>query len=157
MKANTPYTISIRCISGYADIGGSFGVYSSLIGPFGTKLMCFLGQNNSATLTPTEDIVMDSLRIWISPDDIGKTFNNYTVQYQIEEGSVATDYQPYYGQITHNGDKEIEFAESERQKSKNLLNYEDIMPKSGLTTDNNGTFYIDTTFYYVIQQLNSPN
>ena len=123
MKANTPYTISISYISGYADVGGNFGVYSSLIGPFETKLMCFLGQNNSATLTPTEDIVMDSLRIWISPGDIGKTFKNYTVQYQIEEGSVATDFQPYNGQITHSGDKEIEFAESEYQKSKNLIPY----------------------------------
>lgn len=49
-----------------------------------------------------------------------------------------------------------DFAESERQKSKNLLNYEDILPKPGLTADNNGTFYIDTTGYYIIQQLNIP-
>lgn len=48
----------------------------------------------------------------------------------------------------------IAFAESERQKSKNLLNYEDIIPTTGLTTDNNGTFYIDTTFYYIVRQLN---
>lgn len=48
----------------------------------------------------------------------------------------------------------ITFAESERQKSKNLLNYEDIIPTTGLTTDNNGTFYIDTTSYYVVRQLN---
>ena len=53
-----------------------------------------------------------------------------------------------------NGENQLtwsaDFVESERQKSKNLLNYEDIMPKPGLTTDNNGTFYINTTFYYVI-------
>ena len=39
---------------------------------------------------------------------------------QIEEGTVATDYQPYNGEITHNGDAPVVFAESERQKSKNL-------------------------------------
>jgi hypothetical protein len=41
---------------------------------------------------------------------------------QIEEGAVATDYQPYGGgPITHNGDAPVVFAEQERQKSKNLL------------------------------------
>lgn len=41
---------------------------------------------------------------------------------QLEEGSVATDYQPYNGAITHNGDAPVVFAESEYQKSKNLFN-----------------------------------
>lgn len=41
---------------------------------------------------------------------------------QVESGLVATDYQPYNGQITHNGYKPVVFAESERQKSKNLFN-----------------------------------
>ena len=45
---------------------------------------------------------------------------------QLEEGSVATDYQPYNGQITHNGDAPVVFAESERQKSKNLFPYETV-------------------------------
>lgn len=47
------------------------------------------------------------------------TFQNV----QIEEGLVATDYQPYHGQITHNGDAPVVFAEAERQKSKNLFSY----------------------------------
>lgn len=59
-----------------------------------------------------------------------------------------------------NGENQLtwsaDFAESERQKSKNLFNYEDIIPTTGLTTDNNGTFYIDTTIYYVVRQLNIP-
>lgn len=41
---------------------------------------------------------------------------------QIEEGTIATDYQPYSGAITHNGDDSVVFAETERQKSKNLFN-----------------------------------
>lgn len=40
---------------------------------------------------------------------------------QIEEGTVATDYQPYNGAITHNNDAPVVFAEAERQKSKNLF------------------------------------
>ena len=40
---------------------------------------------------------------------------------QLEEGTVATEYQPYNGAITHNNDAPIVFAESERQKSKNLF------------------------------------
>lgn len=38
-------------------------------------------------------------------------------QIQLEQGSTATDYQPYNGPITHNGDPAVTFAESERQKS----------------------------------------
>ena len=52
---------------------------------------------------------------------------------QIEEGSVATDYQPYNGQITHNGDAPVVFAEAERQKSKNLFNAPSITLPTGVT------------------------
>lgn len=77
-------------------------------------------------------------------------------QVQLEQGSVATDYQPYHGQITHNGDAPVVFAESERQKSKNLLNISDASSytTNGVTLtikDNiitlNGTTTGFTTFY----------
>ena len=47
---------------------------------------------------------------------------NYKDIIQIEENSVATSFQKFNGAITHNGDAPVVFAESERQKSKNLLN-----------------------------------
>ena len=45
---------------------------------------------------------------------------------QLEYGNKQTSYQPYNGQITHNGDAPVVFAESERQKSKNLFPYSTI-------------------------------
>ena len=42
---------------------------------------------------------------------------------QVEEGSVVTNWQPYDGEIVHNGDHAVEFAEKEYQKSKNLIPY----------------------------------
>ena len=119
------------------------------------------GWKTDSTLTITTTSTTEYVAFNFGKTDNSKItsseFSNFLLSHiQIEEGSVATDYQPYNGQITHNGDSTVEFAENERQKSKNLFNYEDILPKPGLTTDNNGTFYIDTTFYYVMQQLNIP-
>ena len=111
-----------------------------------------LPDNNSTSInfSPSKNSTYNTLMLYTVN---GASFTNYMFRIQIEKGQV-TNWEYPHGQITHNGDKEIVFAESERQKSKNLLNYEDIIPKTGLTTDNNGTFYIDTTGYYVIQQLN---
>lgn len=59
-------------------------------------------------------VIYDFFKVGITKDD---------VQYaQLEYGSMITDYQPYNGQITHNGDAPVVFAESEYQKSKNLFN-----------------------------------
>lgn len=44
---------------------------------------------------------------------------------QLEKGNVATLFQPYNGEIAHNGDKPITFAESERLKNINLLYFKD--------------------------------
>lgn len=57
--------------------------------------------------------------------DIGNNLNNiYDIQ--LEYGEVATEYQAYNGDITHNGDAPVVFAESERQKSKNLLRLKNL-------------------------------
>ena len=67
---------------------------------------------------------------------------------QIEEGSVATEYQPYNGQITHNGDAPVVFAESERQKSKNLLEVNNGLDKTNLGLHvqiNNNIITVDGT------------
>lgn len=79
------------------------------------------------------------------PNSEGDTFTYADIQ--IEEGSIATAYYPYSGEITHNGDPAVEFAESEYQKSKNLLT---IVPFSktinGITiTANNDIITINGT------------
>lgn len=56
----------------------------------------------------------------------GTTINNETFYIQLEKGSVATDYRPY-SPITHNNDAPVVFAESERQKSKNLFNNDGVI------------------------------
>lgn len=53
---------------------------------------------------------------------IGVNFNTGTItNVMLTLGNKSVPYQPYSGQITHNGDAPVVFAESERQKSKNLL------------------------------------
>ncbi len=74
--------------------------------------------SNGATVATVpanaNQVIYNFYKVDITKDDL---------QYaQLEYGSVATDYQPYRGQITHNGDAPVVFAEAERQKSKNLFN-----------------------------------
>lgn len=108
----------------------------------------------SMTFTPVFDVVSVEIRP-IRKDNDTSTLTGIVSNLMICTGE-DRDYQPYNGEIVHDGDTAVKFAEKEYQKSKNLFNYEDIMPKPGLTADNNGTFYIDTTGYYIIQQLNIP-
>lgn len=88
--------------------------------------------------------------------DAGDTFNNVEFGIQVEYGSVATDYQPYNGQITHNGDPAVEFAESERQKSKNLLDINKAELKANSQTHStlsNGTLTINNSEFSYISSL----
>ena len=79
-----------------------------------------LGTKVTRTITTDENGRFNTeYGIWISAQNTTFTVSNV----QIEEGTVATDYQPCSGQITHNGDSAVKFAESERQKSKNLIPY----------------------------------
>lgn len=83
-----------------------------------------------------------------------------TFKLQLEEGSVATDYQPYNGQITHNGDAPVVFAELERQKSKNLLYIKNTQNTTTITSypDHiilNGTPNANTEYPYTSSTL--PN
>ena len=128
-----------------------------------------IGTVTTNKISPELDADVD-IENTINPDD-NKPQTNFTFNLPtpsgtvvslngVEKTSMNTDTTPTANSqnlVTSGGVHDypaIAFAESERQKSKNLLNYEDIIPKTGLTTDNNGTFYIDTTGYYVIQQLN---
>ena len=75
--------------------------------------------HNYGTISFTQEQI-DNLKFlfFYGTDDQTTTISKI----QVEEGSVATDYQPYNGQITHNGDASVTFAESERQKTLNLFN-----------------------------------
>ena len=109
LKPNTSYTISFTPISVDNGVVHFLGVYN-VQDKLNTKV--------TKTITTDENGRFDTgYGIWISAQNT--TF--VVKDIQAEEGSTATDYQPYYGQITHNGDPAVEFAESERQKSKNLL------------------------------------
>ena len=85
----------------YGDLGSSTSTGATML------------DGITRTLTFNNDTYVVVYR-YISPN----TYTNYQIgHFQAEEGSVATDYQPYHGQITHNGDAPVVFAESERQKS----------------------------------------
>lgn len=111
--------------------------------------------SNGATVATVpanaNQVIYNFFKVGITKDD---------VQYaQLEYGSVATDYQPYYGQITHNGDKEIEFAEKEYQKSKNVLDINKAEFKANSQTHStlsNGTITINAgnQFCYISSLTN---
>ena len=86
----------------------------------------------------------------------GSVMNNVSLgSLQLEEGSVATDYQPYHGQITHNGDAPVVFAESEKNRAINLFNYKTQTGTSEVTNNQDGSFTISNlTFYYPSLLLN---
>lgn len=72
--------------------------------------------------------------LWLPQE---QTISNvmFTVYNDIVE---LSDYQPYHGQITHNGDAPVVFAEAERQKGKNLLCLKDSSAShTGLTITTN--------------------
>lgn len=72
-------------------------------------------------------------------------YNDVVVKPMLVSGE-ATDYQPYNGAITHKGDAPVVFAESERQKSKNLfdenlyLSYHCTYANGVWTTSSSGNY-----------------
>ena len=87
-------------------------------------------------------VIYDFFKVGITKDD---------VQYaQLEYGSMITDYQPYNGAIVHEktlqNNPAIAFAESERQKSKNLYNAEAVPITSSYVTYDKDT----NTFTYTV-------
>ena len=69
---------------------------------------------------------------WIQGDAAAgvKTLTNL----QLEKGSVATEYQKHNGAIVHENNSALVFAESERQKSKNLLYIENTQNTTTITS-----------------------
>lgn len=133
LKPSTTYTISFVPISVTTESTSVhfLGVYN---------VQDNLGTKVTSTITTDENGRFNTdYGIWISAQNTTFTVSNV----QLEEGSVATDYQPYYGQISHTGNKEIEFARNEYEKSKNLLN-----ATTSETTFGNMTFSADTSNMY---------
>ena len=139
LKPNTTYNFSLICDSDYRRLYFQFiglNTASAILEVYGGYLTPFNTGDNT------------SIKIRISSGNNNlenSTFNITNVQ--LEEGSVATDYQPYNGEIVHNGDPAVEFAESERQKSKNLfdLNYNGTF---GSTTEISVSKYISLKSVY---------
>lgn len=80
----------------------------------GTFTTATITTNTAITFTLASDLYLD---IRVSGDTGTISFDHI----QVEKGSIATAYYPYSGEITHNGDAAVVFAEAERQKSKNLI------------------------------------
>ena len=93
LKPNIPYTLSYVTNNGYSYI------YQYIDGATGFTW------NNGETKTFTQaelDRIANNLLLLYGSTDSTVTYSNI----QIEEGSVATDYQPYNGEIVH--EKDIE-------------------------------------------------
>lgn len=74
---------------------------------------------------------------------------------QVEEGNVATSYQPHNGPITHNNDAPVVFAENERNRTINLFNYKTQAGAQCVTNNQDGSFTVSNMiFYYPNVRLN---
>lgn len=52
--------------------------------------------SKTCTVTNTIDTVVTDLKLYLNP---GIVFDNYTIQLQLEKGSVSTEFEPYQGEI----------------------------------------------------------
>ena len=140
------YTLSRQLISGNGGLNFKLGlVLQDTNGQPLQEVVIPSGQESFTLVCNSNNIKKYSGYIIF---DGGVTFTNAYYGLQIEEGSVATNYQPYNGQITHNGDAPVVFAESERQKSKNLFDYTKIKSLNYGITQADNVFTINTQFYY---------
>lgn len=90
------YVLSLKHISGtISGNSGSLTLYNKVI----KNELAYPA--SSVVDNITEETSSDKLYIAISN---GITFDNFKYQLQYEAGSSATDYQPYYGAIVHQGD-----------------------------------------------------
>lgn len=123
MKIGQPYSFSAY-ISYFMSTESSVYFSARVVYTDGTgdekKTKAVAEQRVHFVLKPKKEV--DYIIFRLLSTDVQATTNGQVYNIQIEEGSVATDYQPYNGQITHNGDPAVEFAEGEYQKSKNLFN-----------------------------------
>lgn len=146
LKANQPYTISVIC-SG--TVTG--GTYKKLYLSFNENDSIEIGEYSSNhtttyTFTPDTDMQVRSINMDIS---LGQTFNNLKVKVQIEEGSTATDYEPYVGGVAvpnPNQPSEITTLNFDKimKAGKNMLNVH-----LDETTSNGVTMNVDNQFIHI--------
>lgn len=124
-KAGKTYKLQLYVLSGTADIDGPFSLYNSKKGRFTNTF------NLNETKTFTEDFTYDSFRTWVSAS--GKIANNYKIKIQLCEDGISNEWQYPYGEISHKNDANMQFANEEYEKSKNMLyEYGTQTTKSGV-------------------------
>ena len=150
LKANQPYTISVIC-SG--TVTG--GTYKKLYLSFNENDSIEIGEYSSNhtttyTFTPDTDMQVRAINMDIS---LGQTFNNLKVKVQIEEGSTATDYEPYVGGVAvpnPNQPSEITTLNFDKiaKIGQNLFDLDDVKQvanneKITMNVDNDGFIHVD--------------
>ena len=114
IKPNTNYIFSL------ADSTITMQYTGALFYTLDKTYISYVECNGNTFITPSNAEYM-ICQFWFESNPM-----NYKDIIQIEENSVATSFQKFNGQITHNGDAPVVFAESERQKSKNLFDLSDF-------------------------------
>ena len=109
------YTLTIfNTVNNTNDTTISIALYNQDGTINGTFTTATITTNTTITFTLASDLYLD-IRV---NGNVGTISFDHI---QIEKGSIATAYYPYSGEITHNGDATVVFADAERQKSKNLI------------------------------------
>ena len=129
IKPNTNYIFSL------ADSSMTMQYTGALFYTLDKTYISYVECNGNTFITPSNAEYM-ICQFWFESNPM-----NYKDIIQIEEGSVATSFQKFNGAITHNGNPTIVFAESERQKSKNLIPFPYIDGNS--KTTNGITFTVN--------------
>jgi hypothetical protein len=153
-------TYTFSCVMTSSDTNDTKGLVEMYLND---TWVGWFGVNSRGTRVSSTKTVSSSfniLRFYASPTSAGSQGDTFTYsEVQLEEGSVATPYKEYYGKITHNGDTIVKFAESERQKSKNLFPYAivdgyNIVPKTLPNPLPTGTY---TFSAYVSSEASQPS
>ena len=137
LKANATYIMSLT--NNDTNAGDSTFILRN--GNTNKMSIYFKNLVSNAPFTPTEDIIIDTLRIYNS----GVTFNNYTFSIQLEEGSSSTNFEPYTGGIpSPNPDypqqiKVVEGRQVITDKGKNIFDGELESGSYNDTTGNKST------------------
>lgn len=141
-------------VSDYIRVAGMSSVYISNTKTTGSSNIFYDSNYNILSISPKTNGVLSipSNAVYMRCNGLMSELEN---DIQIEEGSVATEYQSYNGQITHNGDAPIVFAEREKNRAINLFNYKTQAGTSDVTNNQDGSFTISNlTFYYPSLTLN---
>ena len=157
IKIGQPYSFSAYINSFTSSSSSQVNYSARFIYTDGTgdeaQTQALIGQRVSFTLTPAKEVDYILFRLLRTSEKVN--MSGVVSDIQLEEGSAATDYQPYNGQITHNGDAPVVFAEREKNRTINLFNYKTHAGTSEVTNNQDGSFTISNlTFYYPSLILN---